>query len=130
MAAHACSGLGRSMPSATNSRLTELSTDHIKHLDREDKDGVSCDRLWDRVDRDGSGFIDKQEFAVLYTTMRSQIRAEHDAEVELEAKVSKMKQRCRAMTFVALVLSLFCAASVAANSVMLCLSPDEPRIWI
>ena len=98
-----------------STRLSATSEEIRKTVSNIDKSDEPANKLFDLVDGDGSGTIDKFEFAKLYASIRTQIFEEHEKEQKLAQEGQAAKKRLKILGFVSACLFLFLGLSVAAN---------------
>lgn len=83
---------------------------HVSELDRA--------TVFDTLDKDGSGTIDKDEFVQLYDEIKAEVLADTEKEHELENKVVKSKRRQRFAICVAIAMTAFLCLSMVGNAAM------------
>ena len=83
--------------------------------------------LFQAVDSDGSGQIDKEEFGKLYDLIKVEVQAELDKEAALEKSAAKAKRMTKMMGMLTAVLLGVLALSVAANFAVMYTVADQMK---
>jgi len=73
-------------------------------------------QVFQMVDNDGDGVIDRDEFGKLYVTIKKELQEEHARELELEHKVVRQKRRIKVIGTIACVMMAFLGISVCVNA--------------
>ena len=76
---------------------------------------VGRNSLFDMVDTDASGAIDKEEFAKLYDEIKKETMMELARQHELEVKTMATKRRLKLTACLGAIMAVALAISVAAN---------------
>ena len=85
----------------------------INNLDAEANGAKTAHEVFDLVDRDGDGSIDRNEFEKVYYQLQDHVREEHKKEKEAEMKISKATRRVKLMGTMLVVLLMVLAISIA-----------------